>query len=448
MSEPPPSGVASAAPPGREQAPSALVEAMFRRERLPWALIGVTLGMVEGATVAVFVKQGYAPVLPRAIVNLAVSLVAGAPTLANIVSFAWANLAHGRSRVALLVALQAAFALAVGLIAFAPTEGRGLVLTILAVIAARMLWAGVLTVRSVIWTANYPRHVMARVTGRIVVYNEVGTAGVALATGWVLDHRPGLARWMYLLAALAGLVGAWRYRAVRVRREYRLLAAEAGEGVSAAPFSLRMLREILRADPDFRRYMFWMSLYGAGNLMVAAQMVVLFTDRLHLSSTRQIVLLTALPYLLMPVFLPWWARLFDRGHVIDYRSRQCWSLVASIATMGLAVLTRQTWLLWPGSVLLGATLAGANLGWNLGHNDFASLGRAQHYMGVHVTLTGVRGLIAPPFGMLCYQLLESARPGLGIAALVLPFSMVTAGAVGFVRMRGNRRAAAPAPQSK
>jgi hypothetical protein len=165
--------------------------------------------------------------------------------------------------------------------------------------------------------------------------------------------------------------------------------------------------------------------------------VVLFSDRLHLSSTTQVMLLTALPLLLMPVFLPAWARLFDQGHVIDYRSRQCWSLVAAMAIMSVAVLLRAPWLLWPGSVLLGVSYAGANLGWNLGHNDFATLGRAQHYMGVHVTLTGVRGLFAPPLGMLCYEWLDAERPGLGIAALLIPFTMVTAGAIGFVRMRAS-----------
>jgi hypothetical protein len=327
----------------------------------------------------------------------------------------------------------------VGLIAFSPQAGGGLMMTILAVILARVVWAGVLTVRAAVWTANYPRHVMARMTGRIVVWSEVGMATVALATGWVLDRRADLARWLYLLAALAGLAAAWRYRLVRVRREYRLLAAEAQEQAGSAPFSLSMLREILRADPTYRRYMFWMSLYGSGNLMVNGQLVVLFSDRLHLASTLQIMLLTALPLLLMPVFLPWWARMFDQGHVIEYRSRQCWSLVVAIVLMLLGVATRQQWLLWPGSVAIGLSVAGANLGWNLGHNDFASLGRAQHYMGVHVTLTGVRGLIAPSVGMLCYQFLETRHPGLGIVALLLPLGMVVAGAIGFVRMREGRR---------
>jgi len=59
---------------------------------------------------------------------------------------------------------------------------------------------------------------------------------------------------------------------------------------------------------------------------------------------------------------------------------------------------------------------------------------------VHVTLTGVRGLIAPSVGMLCYQSLEAWHAGLGIVALLLPLAMVIAGAIGFVRMREGRRA--------
>jgi hypothetical protein len=56
-------------------------------------------------------------------------------------------------------------------------------------------------------------------------------------------------------------------------------------------------------------------------------------------------------------------------------------------------------------------------------------------MGVHVTLTGVRGLFAAPLGMLCYEWLERTGAGLGIIALLIPLIMVTAGAMGFVRMR-------------
>ena len=413
---------------------------MYAREVWPWALLGVASGLVEGGTVAVLVKKGYGGLVAPHWVDFAVALVSGAPALANIFSFAWANLAHGRARVGVLVSLQASFAIAVGLVALAPIGAGGLVLTIISVLVARILWAGILTVRAAVWSANYPRHVMARVTSRIVMVNSLVVAGAALAVGRVLDQHAPAARWLYLLAALCGVLAALRYRAVRVRREYRLLADEIGSAQVSGPFSLVILREILRADAPFRRYMFWMSLYGSGNLMMTAQLVVLFSDRMQLGGLTQVMLLTVVPMLLMPLFLPWWARLFDRGHIIEYRSRQCWALVAAIVLLSLGVVLRQQWLLWPGAVLVGVSYAGANLGWNLGHNDFASPGRAQHYMGVHVTLTGVRGLVAPPVGIACYELLERWRSGWGTAALLLPIGLVTAGAVGFVRMRDESRA--------
>jgi MFS family permease len=412
---------------------------MYAREMWPWALLGMACGLVEGGTVAVLVKKGFSGLVTPHAVDFAVAIVSGAPALANISSFAWANLAHGRARVGVLASLQAAFAIAVGLIALAPVSHGGLALTLCAVAGARVLWAGILTVRAAVWSANYPRHVMARVTSRIVMASSLGIALVALLAGWILDVQARSARWLYLFAASCGLLAAFLYRAVRVRREYQLLAAEAEIGATDSTFSLSMFRQILREDASFRSYMFWMSLYGSGNLMMTAQLVVLFSDRLRLGGLTQILLLTVVPLMLMPLFLPAWARLFDRGHIIEYRSRQCWALVAAIVLLTIGVMLKMQLFLWPGAVLIGVSYAGANLGWNLGHNDFASPGRAQHYMGVHVTLTGVRGLIAPPVGMACYELLIWRWPDAGAIAMLLPLGLVTAGALGFVKMRNETR---------
>ena len=197
----------SVLPEGR---PSTLVEAIFRREIFSWGLVGMTLGLVEGATAAVLVKQHFATAASPLVVNLAVAVVSGAPALSNVLSFVWANIAHGRARVRLVVALQAAFALLVGTIAFAPRAAGGLALTVTSIVAARAVWGGILTVRAAVWTANYPRNVLARITGRIVIVNSLAVATSAALVGWALEGQFIDARWLYGGGALAGLGGAWR----------------------------------------------------------------------------------------------------------------------------------------------------------------------------------------------------------------------------------------------
>lgn len=418
--------------------PSSVVEAIYRREIVPWGLMCFALGLVEGATAAVLVKKGFAQAAAPLAVNLAVAFVSGATAMSNVVSFLWANLAHGRERVRLMVPLLALFALLVGAIGLAPQASSGLLFAVVSIIAARVVWAGILTVRSAIWTANYPRAVLARVTGRIVVVSSLGVAGAAGLACWVLEKTPGLARGLYAGAALAGLAGAWLYRQMRVRREFRLLEAEAAQLGRSEVFSLAALRAILREDPKYREYLFWLGLHGAGSLMVTAQLVVIFADQLHLTAAMQLAILAIVPLLVAPLFTPWWARMFDGGHVIEYRARQCWALVTAIALTLAGLLGGWIAMLWMGAIAFGIAIAGANLGWNLGHSDFASLGRMQQYMGVNVTLTGVRGLIAPPAGVLLYEWLEAQGPGTGRLSLLLPLAMTCAGALGFNRMRRER----------
>jgi len=429
---------------GVNRAPGSVVQSLYRRELLPWALSGFSLGMVEGATAAVLVKKGFADLAPREVLNLAVAFVSGAPALSNMTSFVWANLAHGRERIRLLAVLLALFGVVVGAIGLWPRAGSGLAVTVVSVILARVIWAGTLTVRSAVWSANYPRHMLARITGRIVMVTSLGMAAAAALAGIVLQTRPELSRALYGIAGLAGLAAAWQYRRMRVRQAFRLRQAEHAEGGADEIFSFRIMRRILREDPAYRQFMACLAFYGAGNLMITAQLVVLYSDLLHLPAAMQVVLLTIVPQLCVPVFTPVWARLFDAGHVIAFRARQCWVLIGAMSVVILAVFTGATLLLWLAALLFGIAMAGANLGWNLGHNDFASLGKVQQYMGVNVTLTGMRGLVAPPLGVLAYTALERVSAGAGRYSLALPIALTLTGAIGFNRMQ-HRPRGTPSP---
>ena len=189
-----------------------------------------------------------------------------------------------------------------------------------------------------------------------------------------------------------------------------------------------------------------MSTFGAGNLMVTPLMVVTLDDVLHAPEIVQVAVTAALPIVMMPVFLQPWAAFLDRHHVIVYRSVHAWIAVAGSVLLAAAVLLHAGWLVWPGALLMGISLAAGSLGWSLGHNDFAPRGEETRYMALHVTLTGLRGLFAPTGAVLVYHALLRWLPGFETWSMLLPVAFITLGAWQFTAMRRAHLAEADAAQ--
>ena len=162
---------------------------------------------------------------------------------------------------------------------------------------------------------------------------------------------------------------------------------------------------------------------------------IVFGERLALSPFSQVLLLGTLPLVVLPFAILLWARYYDRVHIIEFRSVHAWSFVtSSLAFMIGCVGGGLPWLVF-GSAMLGVAYAGGQLGWNLGHNDFARPEQAALYMGVHVTLTGMRGLAAPLVGVALYRGTEELAPGHGQWALIVPVLLNFFGALSFIRLR-------------
>lgn len=401
--------------------------------------MAVALGALEGGLVGVVVKTQFAAVADDAWVNLCVALVAGAPAFANVVSLWVSGLAEGHDKPAWVARLMAVTSVFLMLMALAPTSVFGLVTITLGMIVARLAWAGVITLRAAIWRANFPRQVRARITGWITIIYSLTIAATAAVIGLLMNWWPEAWRLAFPLAGVIGLAAAWRYQATRVRGGRRLQSEELEQRRGRSGGQLRAAIDILRRDRDYRRYMMTMFAFGSGNLMVIALLVVLLNEQFGFARFQQVMITTALPLIMLSIFTPIWARRLDAVHILDYRARQAWMFVITMLFFVLATLLGLKWLFWVGALSLGMAFAGGKLGWNLGHNDFASDDKSTLYMGIHVTLTGIRGLIAPLVGVSVYQLLESIEPELGRFVLLFPFMLTLGGAVTFVLLARLRR---------
>lgn len=403
-----------------------------------WAtlLFAVALAVVDGGTIAVYAKQTWAGVVAPARLNLVVALIAAAPDIANILSFFWAHAAHGRPKVPLINALQVGTLLLIALVALMPQAPWGLYALALVVMGARTCWSGILTLRPTVWRVNYPRLARSRVVGRLSTVQVLVIACMGITLGWVLDHRNDWFEFIVPLAAAAGLGAMWAWARVRVRRQGAMLRAEAeGERLLPPWMGPLVVWRVLRRDRRYAQFMLCMFILGMGNLMLPAALVYTLKERFHLGFLGSILIISAIQYLVMPLAIPLWSRMLDRAHVVKFRSVHGWTFVAAALAYLVGVATGRIEIMFAGSVIQGIGFGGGTLAWNLGHVDFAPPSETSQYMATHVTLNGVRGLLAPLLTYGVYESLKAAGfdPSLGVMICVVGFT--TAGAAGFVWLR-------------
>lgn len=418
-----------------------MIRAHYPREVRAWSLMAITLGTVEGGVMGVLVKNLYQGQVPDLWLNTAVALVTGAPSLANIISFFWVTAATGRPKVNFMLRLQAACVLTPALIVFAPINPSGLLMMVCGSLGTRIFWTGVTTLRTQVWRANYPRRIMANLVGHGMTMMLLLMGITGMIIGYAVDHFTEAFRVVFAIAIAVSLVGVWTYRRTRMRNEARILRAERSMlGARNQRAGLRSMLQVLKDDPDYRRYMRLMFQFGGGNLMVIAPLILILNDRYALSQFDQMMISSSIPLIMMTFSMHIWSRMLDHRHIIHYRARQSWVFVLAFIVWSAAMFIDHRALLWAGSILYGIGMAGGVLGWNMGHHDFATPEKANQYMGLHVSLTGVRGLLAPLIGVWIYQGIEMVAPGYGRYVILLPLLLVTSGAYGFVRMSREMRA--------
>jgi len=385
----------------------------------------MAFSIIEGRVIAVLAQRVFD------IGNFEFATIMAAPTVANLTSLLWARLCRGRAKVRCMTVMQTVALLLIGGVALLPATragGAGLVAMVLAI---RCLMAGLMTIRSTIWRHNYPRATRGQITSRLATISTVIMSVTPLIAAPLLDYRAELFRVVYPLTAVAASIGVIAFSQVRVRREKELLAYErqahakptphGSPGAiyeydrTATPEQNTRFWHVLRQDKFYRDYQLWQFIGGMANLMGDAAMtrlVVVWTSDPHYPALVRyqflisIFLLVTIPATVMILLLPKWASYFDGVHIAEFRARhsKVWivlQVLYFLAALAAAMVSPMLGLvvLVFAQISVGVANAGGVLAWNLGHNDFADRKMVAVYMGIHIMLTGVRGLFAAYLGI-------------------------------------------------
>jgi hypothetical protein len=423
------------------------------RHILFWSVLA---GLLEGQFAAVVVAKSF-----QGGDNL-IAVAAAMPTAAYLLSLTWGMLSVGRRKVPLAMLFVGGTALCAGAVGAIPASPRGAVWFVVQVAAAQVLLAGVITVRSAIWKSNYPREIRGRITARLRAVRFVMGVATSLVSGWLGDIHPSSYRLIYPAAALSGAFSMWMLSRIRIRGERGALRANpANRGraerdvgppilephnlaaILAPGHVLGHMFRILKADTRFRRYCVAQMFTGIANLMTVSIVVAVVTRDLVPESEDgywiSMVLLDALPKLVMLGSLRRWGSVFDRLGVLGMRTINllCWTASIVFAMFG-DLLTPHGGTAAPSTFVLaivcftlrafanGLGQGGGALAWHIGHLHFARPEEAEVYMGIHVSLTGIRGLIAPLAGMWLWRLFGWPVWLIAVACSIYSFRLFSA----------------------
>ena len=353
--------------------------------------------MLEGGFVGVIADKIYA------VPAFVIAILTSAAFFGSLSSYFWARLANARPKVPVIVILQFLVVGCLLVVATAPRNTAGSVLLVFGVVCARTLTAGVITIRSVVWSLNYPRDVRARTTGRLQMVTSLVMVLTTVIAAPILDTNPMTFRWMYVVAMLLALLGVMAFTRVNVAGERRQRVRER-HSIKVARSSKTRFRffQILRRDKQFARYQAYQFLNGISNLSIEAPLIYLVSRELQASYTESLTILMILPFFFSTLTIPLWARYLDRVHITHFRTRISGVWVLSQLLIWLGAMFQNFILLGVARSVQGVARSGGSLGWQLGHNDFAPRDKLSDYMSVHVTLTGIRGAIAAVLGIGLY----------------------------------------------
>ncbi len=385
----------------------------YTHELLAAFTLPVALSMVEGGVVGVLARKAFdAP-------GMLFAAIMAAPLIANLTSFIWAKLAQGRRKVRFIVGILVAWLICVASIATLPLSPAGSWLLVVLVIISRCMISGVITLRSTVWRLNYPRRVRAQVTGKLALLNSLIIAIAPLAGYYCLDLNVNAFRWLYPSSCLFAMIGVFAFSRVRLRGERDLLRYERmplsrptphGEANPIYEYDPRQKAgggiqffSVLKRDDRFRWYMICQFIAGMSMMMGETAVIYKITEltrSIRYEYFLSIFLSTALPLLLATLVMPIWAKHLDRVHISRFRVRQGWFWMAAQGCNWFGAMTGSLAVIALARSIIGIVRGGGMLAWQLGHNDFADRRMVAVYMGIHVTLTGVRGSIAPFLGII------------------------------------------------
>ncbi len=266
---------------------------------------------------------------------------------------------------------------------------------VVAFLLANCLIAQIPSLFVTVYARNYDHRDRGRLVSNTFILAAIVGAFLSFFGGEYLDIHPESFGTIFLLMAAAALVSALAVS--RIPSEPLQVRPKRRGGNYALIFEDRLFGKMLTA---------WMVL-GLANLSLLPLRVEILANPVYGFNlpNSQVIFLTVVVFALARIVgLKFFGLIFEKMNFLAFR-------VLINGLLFSAILCyfnfSNLWIIGLGSALFGFGMGGGNLAWNLWVTRIAPDEKVSEYMSVHMSLTGIRGVLSP---VIAYSLLPFFTP--------------------------------------
>ncbi|NOR45119.1 MAG: MFS transporter [Candidatus Delongbacteria bacterium] len=165
--------------------------------------------------------------------------------------------------------------------------------------------------------------------------------------------------------------------------------------------------ETLKKNKDFRNFEINFTIYGFGFIMVLPSIPIYLIEHLEMTYTSSFIAKAIIAQIGLLLLSPLFGKIHGKWHphyftAISFLTFSMFPLTLYISTFTSADVA--IILVFAAYFIYSFGMAGVNITWNISSIFFAGKEDSSMYQSIHVSATGIRGLLAPLLGLFIYRI--------------------------------------------
>ena len=270
----------------------------------------------------------------------------------------------------------------------------------------------------------------AKIYGYTISLGMLISIGFTFFAGRLLDSQESMYRLILVLTGISGFISCVFLALVKIQEPVCTEIREKPRFRDVLADPIHRTLKLLKENKQFAAFERSYSIYGMGFIMMTPIIPIYLVDVLKLSYTTNFLAKGIISQVGLLFLSPYIGKIHDRLHPfrfisVAFATLFLYPILILLSSQLLQYHVLSVAIVFAAYLVFGIAMAAVNISWNMSSIYFAGAEDAAMYQSVHVTMTGIRGLIAPVLGLLLMKFIGITAVFVVAAGFLLWASLIS-----------------------